>query len=110
MNATAPDTPPSAEDHTYFLTIEKCFLGLRKKAALLTAADWQEAQNWHRQGIPVELIQDVMEKLFDICPKNTFITITADHGELFGEEGYFGHGPIMHPKVHEVPFVEGKLR
>ena len=65
MNATAPDTPPSAEDHTYFLTIEKCFLGLRKKAALLTAADWQEAQNWHRQGIPVELIQDVMEKLFE---------------------------------------------
>ncbi len=65
MNATAPDVPPSAEDHTYFLAIEKSFLGLRKKAALLTAADWQEAQNWHRQGIPVELVQDVMEKLFE---------------------------------------------
>ncbi|MBM4015827.1 MAG: metalloenzyme [Planctomycetes bacterium] len=63
-----------------------------------------------RQINTVEYIDTVMEKLFDICPKNTFITITADHGELFGEEGYFGHGPIMHPKVHEVPFVEGQLR
>jgi len=65
MNATAPDVAPSPEDHTYFLAIERSFLGLRKKAALLTAADWQEAQNWHRQGIPVELVQDVMEKLFE---------------------------------------------
>lgn len=65
MTATAPETPPSPEDHAYFLTIERTFLGLRKKAALLTAADWQEAQSWHRQGIPVELIQDVMEKLFE---------------------------------------------
>ncbi|MEO7795971.1 MAG: hypothetical protein ABIV06_14480 [Thermoanaerobaculia bacterium] len=65
MNAIAPDNPPSAEDHAYFLTIERTFLGLRKKAALLTAADWQEAQGWHRQGIPIELIQDVMEKLFE---------------------------------------------
>jgi hypothetical protein len=65
MNATAPEAPPSPEDHAYFLTIERAFLGLRKKATLLTAADWQEAQAWHRQGIPVELVQDVMEKLFE---------------------------------------------
>jgi hypothetical protein len=65
MNAIAPDEPPTAEDHAYFQTIERTFLGLRKKAALLTAADWQEAQAWHRQGVPVALIQDVMEKLFE---------------------------------------------
>lgn len=63
-----------------------------------------------RQINTVKYIDGVVEKLFDLCPKNTFITITADHGELFGEEGYFGHGPIMHTKVHEVPFVEGQLR
>ena len=65
MNATAPEDAPSPEDHSYFLAIERKFLGLRKKAALLTAADWQEAQGWHRQGIPSELVQDVMEKLFE---------------------------------------------
>lgn len=47
-------------------------------------------------------------KLLKKCPKNTYFIITADHGELFGEEGYFGHGPIFHEKVFEVPFIEGK--
>jgi hypothetical protein len=41
---------------------------------------------------------------------NAAIIVTADHGELFGEDGYFGHGPIQHEKVWEVPFVEGKVR
>ena len=41
------------------------------------------------------------------CPPNTWLVVTADHGELFGEEGYFGHGPVKHEKVLEVPFVEG---
>ena len=30
--------------------------------------------------------------------------------ELFGEDGFFGHGPIHHPKIWEVPLIEGKLR
>jgi len=38
-----------------------------------------------------------------------YITITSDHGELFGEDGYFGHGTIHHNKVFEFFFVEGKL-
>jgi hypothetical protein len=63
-----------------------------------------------RQVRAVKYIDTVIEELFDLVPKNTFITITADHGELFGEGGYFGHGPICHEKVFEVPFVEGKLR
>lgn len=45
--------------------------------------------------------------LLEKCPDNTYFIITADHGELFGEEGYFGHGPIMHKKVFEIPFIEG---
>jgi arylsulfatase A-like enzyme len=63
-----------------------------------------------RQIRAVKYLDTVVEELFDLVPKNTYITITADHGELFGEDGYFGHGPIMHEKVLEVPFVEGKLR
>lgn len=63
-----------------------------------------------RQIEAVRYLDGVVEELFDLVPENTYITITADHGELFGEEGYFGHGPIQHNKVFEVPFVEGKLR
>ncbi len=63
-----------------------------------------------RQVDAVRYLDRVFARLFDIVPANTYITVTADHGELFGEEGYFGHGPIHHDKVYEVPFVEGKLR
>ena len=63
-----------------------------------------------RQVRAVKYLDTVVEELFDTVPKNTYITILSDHGELFGEEGYFGHGPIQHEKVFEVPFIEGKLR
>ncbi|MGA8599578.1 MAG: sulfatase-like hydrolase/transferase [Bryobacteraceae bacterium] len=63
-----------------------------------------------RQIEAVKYLDTVMEELFDMLPKNTYVTITSDHGELFGEDGFFGHGPIQHEKVFEVPFVEAKLR
>ncbi|MDE0891315.1 MAG: sulfatase-like hydrolase/transferase [Planctomycetota bacterium] len=63
-----------------------------------------------RQVDTVRYLDKVFEELYDHVPENTHIVITADHGELFGEMGYFGHGPIMHDKVFEVPFVEGKIR
>lgn len=63
-----------------------------------------------RQIKAVQYLDVVVEELFDKVPDNTWITITADHGELFGEDGYFGHGPVQHEKVFEVPFIEGKLR
>jgi hypothetical protein len=63
-----------------------------------------------RQIQSIQYLDQVFEELFDMVPRNTYITITADHGELFGEGGYFGHGPIQHEKVFEVPFLEGKIR
>ncbi len=63
-----------------------------------------------RQIEAVHYLDGVIEELFDLLPKNTYVTVTSDHGELFGEDGYFGHGPIQHEKVLEVPFLEGLLR
>ena len=63
-----------------------------------------------RQIDTVRYLDDVFEELYDMVPKNTHIIVTADHGELFGESGYFGHGPIMHEKCFEVPYLEGKIR
>ncbi len=56
----------------------------------------------------VEYVDRLVGRLYEKCPPNTYFIVTADHGELFGEDGYFGHGPIMHKKVFEVPFVEGR--
>lgn len=63
-----------------------------------------------RQVEAVRYLDRVMEELLDIVPKNTYITVTSDHGELFGEDGYFGHGPVHHEKVWEVFFVEGLIK
>jgi hypothetical protein len=62
----------------------------------------------HAQQIRcVEYIDGLLGELFRKTPNDTHFIITADHGELFGEDDYFGHGPIMHEKCFEVPFLEG---
>ncbi len=58
----------------------------------------------------VEYVDGLIGELFAKARDNTHFIITADHGELFGEGGFFGHGPVMHEKVFEVPFVEGLKR
>lgn len=58
----------------------------------------------------VEYIDGQIGRMMTMTPPNTHFIVTADHGELFGEDGYFGHGPIMHEKCFEVPYVEGRLR
>lgn len=63
-----------------------------------------------RQVRAASYLDTVLGRLYDVVPAGTWIIVTSDHGELFGEGGYFGHGPINHEKVLEVPFVEGRLR
>src|SRR5437763_1070441 len=67
----------------------------------------QLAELRDRQIRAVSYLDGVFARLFDRLPSNTWVIVTSDHGELFGEERYFGHGPIAHEKVFEVPFVEG---
>jgi Sulfatase len=62
-----------------------------------------------RQINAVSYLDGVFARLFDRLPPNTWVVVTSDHGELFGEERYFGHGPISHEKVLEVPLVEGMV-
>ena len=60
-----------------------------------------------RQVEAVRYLDTVFARLFDMLPSDTWVVVTSDHGELFGEDRYFGHGPVQHEKVMEVPFVEG---
>jgi hypothetical protein len=62
-----------------------------------------------RQVAAVRYLDTVVARLLRRVPTGTWITVTSDHGELFGEDGYFGHGPIQHDKVFEVPLVEGRI-
>jgi arylsulfatase A-like enzyme len=46
--------------------------------------------------------------LFDALPGDTVVVLTADHGDCFGEDGYWGHG-VHHPLVYEVPLAIFRL-
>jgi hypothetical protein len=71
----------------------------------------EQMEALHRRQVEaVGAVDALFEELYDLVPPGTTITVTADHGELFGEGGFFGHGPISHDKVLEVPFVEGRIR
>lgn len=111
-----PDEPPEqwpriSGVHGVFRHLDDHVVGgkLRTgRAKVFNSAKMLELKQ--RQIAAVKYLDRVIEELFDLLPRNTYVTITSDHGELFGEDGYFGHGPIQHEKVLEVPFVEGKLR
>lgn len=111
-----PDEPPDewpriSGVHGVFKHLDDQVVGgklLKRKDKFFDDKKLAELQA--RQVRTVKYVDRVVEEMFDLLPKNTYVTITADHGELFGEDGYFGHGPIFHEKVFEVPFVEGKLR
>lgn len=64
---------------------------------------------YDKQIVCVEHLDREVGAFMERCPANTWFMIMSDHGELFGEDGYFGHGPIFHEKVFEVFYLEGKL-
>ena len=64
---------------------------------------------YEKQIACVEHLDKVVGEFMNRCTANTYFMIMSDHGELFGEEGYFGHGPIFHEKVFEVFYLEGRL-
>ena len=116
MEVVSDDEPPDewpriSGVHGVFKHIDESIVGgrLRKTSAKMFDNRKLGALR-QRQIDAVKYLDTVVEELLDVVPRNTYITVTADHGELFGEDGYFGHGPIQHEKVFEVPFVEGKVR
>lgn len=71
----------------------------------------EEMQAMHQKQISnIEYLDRLFEKLYQKLPKNTYLIVTADHGELFGEDNFFGHGPVVHEKVLEVFWVEGLVK
>ncbi len=97
--------------HGVFKHLDDLVVGGKLSRSRPKMFDRKEMEELRRRQVrTVKYLDTVVEELFDMVPKDTYVTITSDHGELFGEDGYFGHGPILHDKVLEVPFVEGKIR
>jgi len=65
----------------------------------------------HRSQVEaMERVDQGLCLLVERLPKPMLLLFTSDHGELFGEEGYFGHGPFVHPLLFEVPLAIGVIR
>lgn len=58
---------------------------------------------WH-QVRAAEFLDRQLGRLLSQLPENTIVVLCADHGECFGEDGYWGHG-FNHPMVLEVPLA-----
>lgn len=65
-----------------------------------------QAWGWQRKA--VEFLDERLPRLFETLPGDTIAVVTGDHGECFGEDGYWGHG-VNHPKVYEVPLAIFRL-
>lgn len=77
------------------------------------AAEWLRTADLRalhdRQVESCRRLDAKLGRLLNVCPAGTRVVVTADHGELFGEDGMFGHGPFHHPNLLCVPFVEGTV-
>lgn len=63
-----PGLDPGQEelnDHGYFQHLERVFIELRGAPLLLSPADWQVARGWHREGIPLELVEATLREVFE---------------------------------------------
>jgi hypothetical protein len=56
----------------------------------------------------VKYIDNAPDALLDRCPAGAHLIITADHGECFEEGNYSGLGPVLHMRLCEAPFLEGR--
>ena len=68
----------------------------------------EQLKSLHDQQVRcVEYIDGLFGALMEKAPPDTYFMLMGDHGEAFGEGGFFGHGPVMHEIAFEVPFIEG---
>lgn len=63
---------------------------------------------WAHQVEAAAFLDTRMPRLLSALPANTLVMLCGDHGECFGEDGYWGHG-VDHPLVYEVPLAIFRL-
>ena len=59
-----PEPDQEVFDQAYFHAIEEIFVRLRGTPLLLSPKDWHVARRWHRDGVPLDLLQGTLEGVF----------------------------------------------
>jgi hypothetical protein len=65
-------------------------------------ADAEQVRELYR--LEVEELDAALATLWDAIPDDTRLVFCADHGELLGEDGLWGHPGEMRPELLNVPF------
>jgi hypothetical protein len=60
----APTEAAEAAERAYFQAIEEIFVRLRGAPLLLSPADWHVARRWHREGVPLDLVEGALAEVF----------------------------------------------
>ncbi len=68
----------------------------------------RDSPAFEHQMMSAEFLDGRLPRLFSGLPGNTIVVLCADHGDAFGEDGYWGHG-VSHPTVWEVPLAIFRL-
>jgi hypothetical protein len=68
----------------------------------------RDNEAYSHQMAAAEYLDSRLPRLFGALPADTIVVVCGDHGECFGEDGYWGHG-VNHPKVLEVPLAIFRL-
>lgn len=97
MEAHAPYDPPDKYNTT----------GISYSPSLLgTVGDTDADPELLRQAYDdsVRYLSDKYRELFEILAEDFDVIITlGDHGEMFGDDGIWGHGHSVHPQLTQVP-------
>lgn len=89
-------------DHSRPENTQEVFEGIRN-------GKWsaEEVKGW--QADSAEMLIEEIDDFRECLPKDTLVIVTADHGEMFGEDGGLGHDTLkdahFHDKLFEVPFL-----
>jgi membrane-anchored protein YejM (alkaline phosphatase superfamily) len=96
------------ETHTPYMHYEDATYHMTAR----TKMTWPPQPNEHERGYgkklhqaqiqAAEYLDTCLPLLFDELPANTLVALFGDHGEAFGEDGYWGHG-VHHTSVLKVP-------
>jgi len=66
----------------------------------------EQSEVWELYLDNLRLVLQSVERLLENCDAKD-VVITADHGDLFGELGIYGHPEgLVHPNLKKVPWVE----
>jgi membrane-anchored protein YejM (alkaline phosphatase superfamily) len=66
------------------------------------------SEAFSHQVAAAEYLDTRLPRVLSAFPADTVVVLCADHGECFGEDGFWGHG-VNHPMVLQVPLAIFRL-